>query len=69
MDWLVVFVVCAIVVQLCLPLVGAYRNTRATSVAKRRADLLEAAADRQASKISADWHTDSPSQTNGAPRD
>jgi hypothetical protein len=69
MDWLLVFVVVAVVGQLCLPLIGAYRNTRATSVAKRRADLLEAAADRQASKVSADWHTHSPSQTNGAPRD
>jgi hypothetical protein len=69
MDWLAVFVVCAIVVQLCLPLVGAYSNARARAMAKRRADLLEAAADRQASKISADWHTDSPSQNHGAPRD
>jgi hypothetical protein len=69
MDWLAVFVVCAIVVQLCLPLVGAYRNNRRQSMAKRRADLLEAAADRQASKISADWHTDASSQNHGAPRD
>lgn len=51
MDWLAVFVVCAIVVQLCLPLVGAYRNARARSRAKRRADLLEVAADQQLSKI------------------
>jgi hypothetical protein len=69
MDWLAVFVVCAIVVQLCLPLVGAYRNNRRQSMAKSRADLLEAAADRQASKISADWHTDASSQNHGAPRD
>jgi hypothetical protein len=51
MDWLAVFVICAIVGQLCLPLVGAYRNDRAQSRAKRRADLLEAAADQQLSKI------------------
>jgi hypothetical protein len=51
MDWLAVFVVCAIVVQLCLPLVGAYRNNRRQSMAKRRARLLEAAADRQATKF------------------
>jgi hypothetical protein len=48
MDWLAVFVIVAIVGQLCLPLVGAYSNARARAMAKRRADLLEAAADRQA---------------------
>ena len=69
MDWLAVFVVCAIVVQFCLPLVGAYSNARAHAMAKRRADLLEAAADRQASKVFANRHTVSPSPTNGAPRD
>jgi hypothetical protein len=47
MDWLLVFVVVAVVGQLCLPMVGAYRNARARAMAKRRADLLEAAADRQ----------------------
>jgi Tfp pilus assembly protein PilE len=47
MDWLAAFVVVAVVGQLCLPLVGAYRNARARAMAKRRADLLEAAADRQ----------------------
>lgn len=51
MDWLAVFVIVAIVGQLCLPLVGAYRNGRARSMAKRRADLLEAAADRQLVKF------------------
>jgi hypothetical protein len=69
MDWLAVFVVCAIVVQLCLPLVGAYRNNRRQSMAKRRADLLEAAADRQCSKNLSDWQTDSAKHDNGAPRD
>ena len=51
MDWLAVFVIVAIVGQLCLPLVGAYRNARALAMAKRRADLLEAAADRQIVKF------------------
>ena len=69
MDWLLVFVVVAVVGQLCLPLIGEYGNTRRESTAKRRADLLEAAADRQASKVSADWHTDASSQNHGAPRD
>jgi len=50
MDWLLVFVVCAIAVQLCLPLVGAYSNARAQKRAKRRARLLEVAADQQAAK-------------------
>ena len=48
MDWLAVFVIVAVVGQLCLPLLGAYRNGRAREMAKRRADLVEAAADRQA---------------------
>lgn len=48
MDWLAVFVIVAVVGQLCLPLIGAYNNNRALARAKRRADLLEAAADRQA---------------------
>lgn len=69
MDWLAVFVVCAIVVQLCLPMIGAYSKARALARAKRRADLLEAAADQQACKVPADWHTDTFSQNNGAPRD
>jgi hypothetical protein len=69
MDWLLVFVVVAVVGQLCLPLIGQYGNTRRESMAKRRADLLEAAADRQASKDLGDWHTDASSQNNGAPRD
>jgi hypothetical protein len=51
MDWLLVFVVVAVVGQLCLPLVGAYSNARARAMAKRRADLLEAAADRQIVKF------------------
>jgi hypothetical protein len=51
MDWLAVFVIVVIVGQLCLPLVGAYRQRRARAVAKRRADLLEAAADRQIVKF------------------
>lgn len=69
MDWLAVFVAVAVVGQLCLPLIGKYRNTLRQSMAKRRADLLEAAADRQASKFPTDWHTDAPNTTQGAPRD
>lgn len=56
MDWLLVFVVVAVVGQLCLPLVGAYSNARARAMAKRRADLLEAAADRQSATFSQTTH-------------
>jgi hypothetical protein len=47
MDWLLVFVIVAVVGQLCLPLVGRWRTHRAHQRAKARARLLEAAADRQ----------------------
>lgn len=48
MDWLLVFVVVAVVGQLCLPLVGAWRRkVDRRQLAERRADLLEAAADQQ----------------------
>ncbi len=48
MDWLAVFVVVAVVAQLCLPLVSAWERRSSARLAKRRADLLEAAADQQA---------------------
>lgn len=43
-----IFVAVSVIGQLCLPLIGAYRNARWLDKAKRRADLLQAAADRQA---------------------
>jgi hypothetical protein len=50
MSTLAIIVAIAVIGQLCLPLVGAYRNARDSARAKKRARLLEAAADRQASK-------------------
>jgi hypothetical protein len=47
MSTLAIIVAIAVIGQLCLPLVGAYRNARANARAKQRARLLEAAADRQ----------------------
>ena len=52
MSTLAIIVALSVIGQLCLPLIGAYRNARDTAKAKKRARLLETAADRQASKAS-----------------